>query len=385
MCVYLIIMATIERYLEIQREFEENGCVLQTSFEKFVEIANEKAVSLLLLSFIGKCGHPSSAVYTNFHKRKTGIICKSCVKKNKKPVMDKNLYAKQESISVSYLKAILSNDYDVIQTNEGCSADMLLRKKSNTDDLWFQIQVKTTKEKCHEMYSFQGIDYRYKDMIVICHSLCDNKIWMFPYNYVKVPRKLNISDTSKYNIHLYKESELPIKIIDFTSKCKLVTEVEGNYQANKYQQREAVYAKKRKEILTFLEFTKSDIQYTSTDFTVNDKKVQEKVVGSKHGNSYKFQLARKNGMNDRNRNYRLGENNVYWFHSAFDERFWIVPEEVLFTNGLLSKPDETKPQKHFKVNPTTYKSHTWLKHYEFDYTKITSEVIIKIKGLFSIM
>jgi hypothetical protein len=140
-------MATLERYSEIQREFEENECMLQTSFDEFVEMAKGKIVQHVRLSFVGKCGHNSSAVYTNFHLRKTGISCKDCVKKNKKPVTDKDLYTKQECTSMKYIKNIISDTFDVIQTDEGCSADLLIRRKPNTDDAWIRIQLKTTNEK----------------------------------------------------------------------------------------------------------------------------------------------------------------------------------------------------------------------------------------------
>ncbi len=381
-------MATLDRYREIQREFAENGCVLQTSFEEFGELVKGKIVQHVRISFTGKCGHPSSAVYTNFHLRKTGIFCKTCVQsKNKQAAKekDKDIFVKQESVSMNYLTNLLSSKYSISRTDEGCSADMLVRKIESTDDAWLRIQVKTTKEKIHNMHVFQGFGDKYKDMVIICHSLSDNKLWIFPYNDVKVPRKLNISSISKYNVYLCEESELLTKLSEYYDRVRLISEAEGKYQHNKYQRREAVYAKKRIEILSFLEFKKHEVQYTSTDFTVNGKKVQEKVVGAKHGESYVFQLSRNNGRENRNRNYRLGENDVYWFHSSFNELFWIVPEIVMFNEGLLSKSDETKPPKHFMVNPNTYKSHPWLKQYEFDYTKITPDIIGCIKGMFSIL
>ena len=98
-----------------------------------------------------------------------------------------------------------------------------------------------------------------------------------------------------------------------------------------------------------------------------------------------FQLSRKNGLGNPPRTYRLGENDIYWFHSSFDERFWIIPEVDMHIAGWITHPDETKQSKHIKINPNTYMTNSWLKQYEFDYSKLTDESIAKIKALFSIL
>jgi hypothetical protein len=379
-------MATYERYSSIQSEFVDNDCILQSSFEEFVDESTKKSVQLCRFKFIGKCGHESSAVYTNFHNRKTGIYCKECIRnKSKEKPSDCKKYVNQEHNSINYLSGIVSDTFDVIRTNEGCSADMLIRHKLTTEDKWLRIQVKTTKGTSANMYGFQGISDKYKDMIIICHSMSDNKIWVFPFNECKLPKKLNISYKSKYNKYLCTDSNLPTQLLEYYTKYELVSERDGNYQNNKYQRREVLYPEKRMKHVPFLEYEKSDIQNTATDFHVANKKVQEKVIGSKQGDSYVFQLSCRNGKEKKRRTYKLGENDIYWFHSSFDELFWIIPESIMFTKGWISGLNEIKPCRHIKINPKSYKSHDWLKQFEFDYSNITEESIGKIKELFSIV
>ncbi len=214
----------------------------------------------------------------------------------------------------------------------------------------------------------------------------DDKVWIFPYNNSNVPAKFNISERSKYNKYLCSIENITNAIHVCDDKCIKVSETVGNTPNNKYQQREIEYAKKRIEKINFLQYEQVEYQLSGTDFTVNGKKVQEKVIGAKKGktDSYLFQLARKNGSN-KARTYRLGENDVYWFHSAFNELFWIVPEMELHKAGLISDKDDTKLPKHFAVNVKTYNGKAWLKPYEFSYDTITEDVIARIKTLFSIL
>ncbi len=55
------------------------------------------------IAFIGICGHTSSAVYTNFHIRKTGLYCRTCVLekyKSKREENNKEVCHKQEAQSI---------------------------------------------------------------------------------------------------------------------------------------------------------------------------------------------------------------------------------------------------------------------------------------------
>jgi hypothetical protein len=179
---------------------------------------------------------------------------------------------------------------------------------------------------------------------------------------------------------------------DNQTLCKKVSEYKDMYVSvkfdiattppNKYQKREQDYVKKRKEFLPFLDFANAPIQSDIYDFTVNGKRVQEKVISlhSQKHHSYAFQLSC--GHKHLRRTYRLGENDFYWFHSSIDHFFWIVPESILYERGILSRADTTLKNKRFSVHS---KKPNWLDAYKFDYMNLTESCISRIKGMFSIL
>ena len=124
--------------------------------------------------------------------------------------------------------------------------------------------------------------------------------------------------------------------------------------------------------MPFLEYSYPDIQGSSFDFICNHKKVQEKVLGF-HKNTLHTGLYLNNGTKNGKRLYRkylLGENDYYWFHSSIDERFWIIPEKVLYDMGYIS----SELSKHIDIRFTGNK---W-DEYQYDYNHIDTDIIRRI-------
>jgi hypothetical protein len=147
-----------------------------------------------------------------------------------------------------------------------------------------------------------------------------------------------------------------------------------------YQQREQKYVQKREKYLSFLQFMYPDIHNTPTDFMVNGKKVQEKVAGLRKNRANKLlaQLASNNGKNYNGkrqfRTYCLGENDYYWVHSSIDDRFWIIPEQILHDRGYIADKDEIKNKKVIYISDNT----EWIKQYEYDYNNVNCDKIRKM-------
>jgi hypothetical protein len=124
------------------------------------------------------------------------------------------------------------------------------------------------------------------------------------------------------------------------------------------------------------------IQNTCVDVIVNGKKVQEKVLG--YIESTKMLCCSSsvnNGLVCKKRTYRcykLGENDYYWLHSSIDERFWIIPEQILYENGYISKNDEIKPRRMLKFKSENSKKYRWIDKYQYRYSNIDKEVIMNI-------
>ena len=377
----------MDNYQKVKTCFEKEGCTLCTSFEEFEESRKTvlgQSYQYVRVKFIGSCTHESSAVYTNFNLRKTGMVCKACVKTEQKNTMKKNKNANEiEYEGIKLIEEYLTPYYEIVRTKEGCLADLAIRKKGEQEDKWIPVQVKTTVQICHGMYSFT-IHNTYKDMLMMCICISEKKIWTMPYNHLKVKSKLNISVQSKYTKYLVDNT-----IID-TFIDKYVSEIVHHMintlllPINPAQQREQQYVRKRESCVSFLSYHYPDVQNTCVDVLVNGKKVQEKVLGfieSKKGLycSFSANTSKVDGKRQF-RMYQLGENDYYWIHSSIDERFWIIPEKVLYEKGFLSNKNEIKSRKVLWFKSDRNVKQQWLNEYEFNYQTVNKEGIMKIFG-----
>lgn len=377
----------MEFYEKVKNFCTTNNCNLLTTFDEFEEKQKtvlDNSKHYVRIDFIGVCGHNSSAVVTNFLNRKTGIRCKDCVKKDTKNTLT-NIAILSNNIeidSINIIKEYLSNEYEIIRTKEGCKADIILRKKTDTDKYW-PIQVKGTKESVHKMYAFGCVHRNYNNMLMICVCTSEKKIWIAPYEDINHVKKLNISNRSKYNKYLIKDNtKLKNEIEKYDIKYTRNSIDELLVPLSPLQKREQEYVRKREKYLSFLEYIYPEIQNTPTDFIVNGRNVQEKVAGicnDKKSIALRIYLASNNGKKENGtrkfRTYRKGENDYYWFHSSIDDRFWIVPESVLFEKEYISKGDETKNNKVFTI---TAIKNNWIKEYEYDYNTFDKDKIIEL-------
>jgi hypothetical protein len=383
----------MDNYLIVKNTIEKAGCTLLTTFEEFElrrEIVLKKLHNYVRVDFIGMCGHNSSAVFTNFKLRGTGKRCKDCVKKETSDTL-KNQEDFQNNItelkSIQLITKYLSQ-YEIVRTNEGCRVDLAIREKGKEEDEWIPVQVKSTEKMCHKMYSFRGLKDEYKDMLLICVCVSEEKIWVIPYNELNIKaRNLNISEFSKYNDYGCGNNIILNRYIDLhKNKCMRQTLDECMLPVNDLQQREQEYVKKREKYIDFLKFESLEIQNTPTDFIVNGKRVQEKVCGFKFENSsIMIYLSSNNGKTEegkkRYRRYHYGENDYYWFHSSIDDRFWIIPEKILYDKGYISAPDKILNNTSFNIHinkDNDYGVREWIKEYEYNYNNPNKDKIMKL-------
>lgn len=372
----------MEKYLEVSKIVEEAGCSLLTTCEDFEEKRKTVLHKLYLyvrIDFVGVCGHNSSAVFTNFKSRKTGIRCKECVAKTTRETMksrEKESSSKSELDSLKFFEKYLSPYYEIQRTKEGCKADFIIRSLDSKEDSWIPLQAKATQQVSHKMYSFRGLDRDYTGMLIICGCVADEKIWIVPYSELTTTKsKINISARSKYNKYLV-EDKTKINEVISGYKCSKDSCSVFMTPMGEYQQREQEYVKKRESHIDFLNYIYPELHNTSTDFMVNSKRVQEKVLGQLKGqNKHICHFSCNNGKDEyktrQYRTYRLEENAYYWLHSSMDDRFWIIPEIELYRNNYISDKDKTTKRRVMKFkNEVTPE---WLKPYEYNYKTINDE------------
>ena len=96
-------------------------------------------------------------------------------------------------------------------------------------------------------------------------------------------------------------------------------------------------------------------------------------------------LSSNNGKTEegkkRYRRYYYGENDYYWFHSSIDDRFWIIPERILYDKGYISDPDKILNNTSFNIpinKDNDYGVREWIKEYEYDYSNPNKDKIMKL-------
>ena len=382
----------MENYTKVKQCFEENNCTLLTTFEEFEELRKLVRINYyqyVRVRFIGECTHESSVVFTNFFLRKTGIKCKDCIMAESKERNIKNKVNNTNEIEYDGIKMIeeyLKKYYMVKRTKEGCLADLGIKKVDEADDKWIPIQVKTTIKICHGMYSFRKIIDAYKDMLIMCICISEKKAWIIPYADLNSKTNLNISVKSKYSKYAVDLENINQSIDKYLDKIYHVTFNELVSPITETQKREQQYVKKREEYLSFLEYSYPDIQGTVVDVVINGKRVQEKVLGYIEAiGRLACYFSSNNGKVDGTRVFRtycLGENDYYWLHSSIDNRFWIIPEQVLFEKKYIANKGEIKKNKQMKFKPKHNIKMKWLDNYEYNYDTITEEIKDKIMSLF---
>jgi hypothetical protein len=376
----------MENYNKVKLRLEENGCILLTTFEEFEELREKvlkKSYQFVRVRFIGTCSHESDVVYTNFNIRKTGMICKNCTRIKCSNIMKNSKNSNEiESDGITIIEEYLSPHYEIIRTKEGCLADLAIRKRS--EDQWIPIQVKVTMKISHGMYSFTLHKADYKNMLLICVCISEKKIWVIPYNHLSMQYKLNISIKSKYNNYLLDLNEIEPTIDKYRTDIICLPIDTILLPINPTQQREQEYVRKRETYVPFLKYEYPLIQNSCVDVIVNGKKVQEKVLGytaAKKG--LHCGISANNGKLDGKRQfrcYRLGENDFYWLHSSIDNRFWIIPERVLYEKGYLCNKEETKNKKILWFKSENNITSKWLDDYQYNYDTIDKEEVLKIFG-----
>lgn len=370
---------SMENYLIVKNAMEENGCELLTTFEEFEERRfglSNKYYQHVRIDYIATCKHQMNVAVTNFLVRKTGLVCKECSKTNARKINKErgNIHTLVvENDGYNIIKPLLEDKYEVYRSKEGCRCDIIIRKKGIYDDKWLNIQLKVNNRLSYGMYSFRSISEYYRDMLLVCVNIEEQKVWIIPYNELNIKSTLNISTKSKYDKYLIQHNNIEEYINKYYDTCKQTTYEESMMPVSELQQREQEYIRKREKYIPFLKFEYLDVQNTPTDFIVNGFRIQEKVVGyTAEYSKFHVTMASNNGKDKRGirqyRTYRLGENQYYWLHSSIDNRFWIIPEGKLYDEGYISKSDETKNKRTLTFKSIGYSEEKkWLAKYEFNY------------------
>ena len=378
-------------YKDIYEIFEEKGCKLldtEAEINSKKELTKQKSIHHVHVSFIATCGHINDVVITNFKLRGTGILCTECMRqKTGSTLKEKNKISNMtENNGYVYIKKILEEQFDINKTSEGCEADMLIRPIHHQEDDWLKIQLKTTIEKVHNMYSFTILPSKYSDdMVFLCICKKDNKIWCVEHQDIKnLKCKMNISNKSKYEKYEYTHDSLKQKLIElyqiYLESSRLCRFQQGIIPKNIYQQRELEYIKIRESLLPEWNFEYNSVEGLSYDFIVNNKRVQEKVSNSKRKDTvYNICLQRSSVYNrSRTRNmipYEKHHFDILWVHLQDIGIFYVIPMEDLVTHNYI-KTDTEKGKRCLILN--IIKQDAWYSKYQFKNDNFDVDALLEI-------
>ncbi len=353
----------------------------ETEFDELRAALSSKSPHHVRVSYVAACGHENAVVVTNFLLRQTGLRCKDCVKHDVIDILKKRESCHElEYRGYNELRSILSKTFNVQKTNEGCLADMIIRKPDIAADEWLGIQLKVTQKKSkHGCYSYSLHNNSYNGLMIMCYSIDEKNVWVIPYADISsLKTKLNISDKSKYSKYKVLPSELNEHILQ--KYDDYVKNSCSSYMKpiSTTQQQEREYAAKREKCISFLQYSYPEVEGGKTDFYVGKVKVQEKV-SCINENKHHICMYVNNGKKSC-RAYMKGENDIYWIHIKSTSYFMAIPDDVMHRHKLVADVDVTSKKvvvcTRFPV-PKTGK-YAWMMDYVFSYEKPDRDRLCKL-------
>lgn len=373
-------------YQEIVDLFKDNNCELVTTKDQYNSFKGDRLKQVV--EFYASCSHYNKVTLVNFKYKKSGVLCKDCVYKNtskklkdKSKDVDESLHQEQEYNGINMLTHILSNDFHVKKTNEGCLADILIKPKYEYTDKWAFIQVKTTKELCHGLYTFSFHENIYKDCCVICICIDEQKIWVVDYTFTIGKHKLNIGKTNKseYFKYMVPGDNLAAYMHNWYSKNRKFKEEYGMMPISPYQQKEQEFRRWRENQLPYIAYIYPEIDGRKTDFYINEQRIQEKVATRRHDRKYMYTAGLYRTCCNKNAKsyYKIGDNNFYWIWLGDDKNiFYIFPEDIMIDQGYIQKDINTKPE----TKMLCISMHNWTKKYRYSLEDVNLKT--KIENIF---
>lgn len=171
------------RYNNLKKNFEDRGFIFDISIDEYKKKLNDnKNIRNDLIKFIVlcTCGHRRE-INSNSVKRYLSNKCLDCALKesheklrSQQSITDVPTYSQSEYDSITFLRNIISDSWDVILMNQGTRADCVIRHKSNLDNKWMMLQLKSTakKNRTNGGYLFTLHKNDYSNIVLTC--ICVN-------------------------------------------------------------------------------------------------------------------------------------------------------------------------------------------------------------------
>lgn len=386
----------INTYNMIVKCVEEKDCKMITTKHHFMEL---NMGTRNKIKVIGKCQHEFEMKYWDF---KNGTaLCPQCINIHRSITRtdfytDNKDYSQTVEVNATNIfRECFSNDFDIIRI-PSCLADILIKPKEITDDIWLPIQLKSTNQKdsgCRYKFDIKRNDYT--NTVLVCVCVSENKFWIF--------RGIDIPKRNAINIYSKTEDSKSIHNNTFVSNDNLVSHMKKLYNESTITESKDIlsvplapkhkleykYKLIREEKFNkIINFEYQDADSFVYDFIVNQLKVQEKVAFPEKNYPYMYRVnLRKVKTQTSKMPYNENDNDVYWFHIVDTNIFYIIPNEILVKlkylttatepgkMALLLYPNYIQKEKGRQILSLE------LNKYQFDYDNINISEIKKIFNL----
>lgn len=212
----------------------------------------------------------------------------------------------------------------------------MIKPKSVNEDKWLPIQVKSTLKGRHNIYSF-AIYNNYPNMVIILVCIEEEKFWIINGNQILNQCKVSIGmqKSNKYSQYSVNKEDLTNKLTELYYSHNRDIYSNINSPQTPECRKEQEYRLLRTNYLPNIKFENSYINQQVYDFTVNGKKVQEKLAYQPKNRSPTVKLS-KNKHGIKNQPYDIGDNDFYWINLPDKETFYLIPEIVLENKLIIS-------------------------------------------------
>ena len=357
-------------YEEVTDLFKENDCKLITKKEEYESFKGDKHACVL--KFIASCTHYNTVTLTNFKYKRSGLICKECMckkvsnkLKQKNKGLDESIHQEQEYLGVQMLTKVISDEFEVAKTNEGCVADMLIKPRYEPSDKWCLIQIKTTKQLCHDLYTFSFQKKDYQNCCIICICIDENKKWIIDNSMVIGKSKLNIGKTIRSEFHRYMVTDDQVieHLHRWYSQNPRYRFTYGMQPKSPNQQIEQQFRSFRGRSIPYLQYVYPVVDGRKTDFKVNEFKVQEKVASRQKDKVWGYIVhLHRSSRCAQHKCYNKGDNDFYWVWLVDDlSMFFIFPEAVLVDRCYVQKDGNLNDER----QSIFISQNNWTRDYRF--------------------
>jgi hypothetical protein len=360
-------------YEKLQHVFLEKQCTLLSTKEELIQ-----KTKIPKVRFISSCGHENTVFVNVFISRNTGVVCKDCIAKTRKKEYP-NLINREIDFTNKFQEFISSSFISTV-TNEACKSDLIIKPIDVPEDSWLRIQIKTTEKVNDKSYGF-NIQNKYDDHILICHCIDESKYWLIPFNELELTNNkinLSVSKKSKYYKYYTENENIIGSLIEYYKNTKLYKENICMIAENNKVRKEQTYRKKIYDNLSFLKIEKPTYTNMVYDLVINDRKVQEKVLGLQTNKAGYSGMLFKGFGRKKTQNYNYQDNDFYWFHIPETDFFYVIPQfELLYRNIISFYEVPGRKSVYFHTEPNDYK-HSWANEYLFNYKNINKEFLLNL-------